>query len=87
LRFWNASEACCNFDNNSVDDVAYLQSLISEIQKSYPIDPKRVYLIGHSNGDSWLYDLHARVLISWQQQLVLAEPIFLKKQNVPRTKS
>lgn len=50
LRFWNATNACCNFDNNAVDDVAYLERLITEVQQKYPIDPKRVYVIGHSNG-------------------------------------
>lgn len=49
-RFWNASKSCCNRYKQEVDDVAYLNSLIDEISTKYPIDPKRIYLIGHSNG-------------------------------------
>ncbi|MFT3764179.1 MAG: PHB depolymerase family esterase [Minicystis sp.] len=48
--FWNATDACCNFYGSTVDDSAYLTSVIDEIIARYPVDPKRVYLIGHSNG-------------------------------------
>jgi polyhydroxybutyrate depolymerase len=49
-QFWNASDACCDFDGSGVDDVAYLGGLIEEIAAAYPVDPSRVHLIGHSNG-------------------------------------
>jgi polyhydroxybutyrate depolymerase len=48
-RFWNATDACCD-PSDSVDDVGYLSGLIAEAEQMYNIDPKRVYLIGHSNG-------------------------------------
>lgn len=49
-RFWNATDACCNFHGSDVDDVAYLRDLIAEAKVRFSIDPKRVYLAGHSNG-------------------------------------
>jgi polyhydroxybutyrate depolymerase len=49
-RFWNASKSCCNKYKQEVDDVAYINSLIDEISAKYPVDPKRIYLVGHSNG-------------------------------------
>lgn len=49
-RFWNASQACCNFDHLDVDDVGFLRALIAEVKANHPIDPKRVFLLGHSNG-------------------------------------
>ncbi len=49
-QFWNASKSCCNKYSQEVDDVAYLNSLIDEINKKTPVDPKRIYFIGHSNG-------------------------------------
>lgn len=49
-RFWNASKSCCNKYKQEVDDVAYINSLIDEISAKTPVDPKRIYLIGHSNG-------------------------------------
>jgi polyhydroxybutyrate depolymerase len=48
-RFWN-TPACCNFDLNPVDDVAYIKSLIAAVEGVYKVDPKRVFLLGHSNG-------------------------------------
>ncbi len=51
-EFWNASDACCDFDadKSSVDDVAYLDALIDDASKRAHIDPARVTIIGHSNG-------------------------------------
>jgi len=49
-RFWNAAKSCCNRYKEEVDDVAYINSLIDEISKKTSVDPKRIYLIGHSNG-------------------------------------
>ncbi len=49
-RFWNATDACCNFDRASVDDVAYLSGVIADIQGKLAIDPKRIAVVGHSNG-------------------------------------
>ncbi len=49
-RFWNATDACCNFGKVPVDDVAYLSGLVTEIGQHYKVDPKRVYFVGHSNG-------------------------------------
>jgi polyhydroxybutyrate depolymerase len=49
-RFWNATDACCDFGNTQVDDVAYLSGLVKEIGEHYAVDPKQVYFTGHSNG-------------------------------------
>ncbi|MBI5481593.1 MAG: hypothetical protein HY906_22240, partial [Deltaproteobacteria bacterium] len=50
IRFWNATDACCNFENRPVDDVAYLRGLLAEVKAAYPVDPARVYAVGLSNG-------------------------------------
>ena len=49
-RFWNATDACCDFFHTGVDDVAYLDAVIGEIAAKYPVDPARVFVVGHSNG-------------------------------------
>ncbi len=54
-RFWNATDACCNFDRRTVDDVAYLSSVIADIQGQLAIDPKRIAVVGHSNGGFMSY--------------------------------
>lgn len=54
-QFWNATDACCDFGGTGVDDVAYLTGLIDEIGGVYNVDPRRIYLIGHSNGGFMSY--------------------------------
>ena len=53
--FWNASDACCNFQGSQVSDVDYLMTIISKIKSQYNVDGNRVYLIGHSNGGFMAY--------------------------------
>ena len=48
--FWNATEFRCNVEKSPVDDVADLLNLIAEIRKRHAVDPRRIYLVGHSNG-------------------------------------
>jgi polyhydroxybutyrate depolymerase len=55
MKFWNASDACCNFNQSPVDDSAFLAGLVDELSKTYSIDPKRVFFIGHSNGGFMSY--------------------------------
>ena len=54
-RFWNATDACCDFYAAGVDDSAYLEGLLDEIESRVNIDPKRVYFVGHSNGGFMTY--------------------------------
>ena len=55
-QFWNADPACCDFGNTGVDDVAYLGKILDDLLASdWPIDPNRVFLIGHSNGGFMAY--------------------------------
>jgi polyhydroxybutyrate depolymerase len=56
-RFWNATDFCCNFDGRAVDDVAYLGAVIDDVATHYNLDPKRVYVAGHSNGGFMAYRL------------------------------
>lgn len=53
-QFWNATDACCGF-GTTVDDSAYLIALIEKVQADFNVDPKRIYLVGHSNGGFMSY--------------------------------
>ena len=49
-RFWNATDACCNLYGSTVDDVAYINAVIDDMESNYTVDSTRIYLFGHSNG-------------------------------------
>jgi polyhydroxybutyrate depolymerase len=48
--FWNATDACCDVDHTGVDDVAYLNAVLDDLEYKYNVDKKRVFVTGHSNG-------------------------------------
>mgnify|MGYP001185616553 FL=1 len=50
MRYWNATDACCNYFNSDVDDVGYLVGLINEAIQNYGADPDGVIVTGLSNG-------------------------------------
>jgi len=54
-QFWNATDACCDFGGTDVDDSAYLEQVIHDIEAKYSVDPKRIFLAGHSNGGFMSY--------------------------------
>lgn len=49
-RYWNATDACCDFEHTGVNDVAYINGLIDDVAKRYSVDENRIYAAGHSNG-------------------------------------
>ncbi len=64
-RFWNATDACCNFFANPTDDSAYVQGLIDAVRAQYNVDDRRIFVTGHSNGGFMSYRMacdHADVV-------------------------
>ncbi len=49
-RFWNATDACCDFFNSNVDDSLYLRELVESIQAAYAVDAMSIHFTGISNG-------------------------------------
>ncbi len=54
-QFWNATDACCNLAGPKIDDSAYLAAIIEHVEAAYNVDPKRIFLAGHSNGGFMSY--------------------------------
>lgn len=48
--FWNAGKSCCDLDHHSIDDGKRLRELLDANLSNAAIDPKRVFVIGYSNG-------------------------------------
>ncbi len=47
---WNAGNCCAYALRNNVDDVDFLRALIEKLKSEYPMDAKRIYVTGISNG-------------------------------------
>jgi polyhydroxybutyrate depolymerase len=54
-QFWNATDGCCNPADLPVDDSGYLAGVIEEIRRDYNVDPRRIYVLGASNGGFMSY--------------------------------
>ncbi|MFC8600093.1 alpha/beta hydrolase family esterase [Isoptericola sp. NPDC057191] len=54
-RFWNASDACCGAERADVDDSAYLALVVRTLATTYAVDPRRVAVVGYSNGGFMAY--------------------------------
>ncbi len=55
--YWNADEACCDYDRAGPDDVGFLATLIDDIAREWPIDRGAVFAIGQGNGGNMAYRL------------------------------
>ena len=60
-RFWNATDACCNFCSLPIDDVGFLEAVLDELEARFNVDPKRIYFVGHSNGGFMAYRMACEV--------------------------
>ena len=61
LLTWNAGYCCGYALENNVDDVGFIRTLIEKLQNNFNIDPKRIYITGHSNGGMMTYRLGAEL--------------------------
>lgn len=51
LLTWNAGDGCCGYAlNNEVNDVGFTDSVLADLEQRIPVDRRRVYATGHSNG-------------------------------------
>ena len=60
LLTWNAANCCGYAWENDVDDAGFLRALVGEIARRHPVDPRRVYATGMSNGGMMSYRLGCR---------------------------
>jgi len=59
LLTWNAGTCCAYAVINNIDDVGFVRALIAKLTDSIPIDPRRIYATGLSNGAMMSYRLAA----------------------------
>jgi polyhydroxybutyrate depolymerase len=54
---WNAGACCGVAVERGVDDVGFIRAMVAQIASAYPLDPKRIYATGLSNGGMMAYRL------------------------------
>ena len=59
LLTWNVAFGFGYAQKNNVDDVGFVNALLDELAGKYPIDPKRIYATGLSNGAIFCHFLAA----------------------------
>ena len=55
LLTWNAWRCCGAALDNKVDDVGFIRALVDSLARQYPVDRKRIYATGLSNGGMLAY--------------------------------
>jgi polyhydroxybutyrate depolymerase len=55
LLTWNAGRCCGPALDNNVDDVGFVRALVDAVARDYPVDRKRIYATGLSNGGMLAY--------------------------------
>jgi polyhydroxybutyrate depolymerase len=57
LLTWNAGECCGSAMKRNIDDVSFAVAVIDDVMRRTPVDTRRVYATGHSNGAMMAYRL------------------------------
>lgn len=66
-RSWNAGGVCCGAAaHEAVDDVGFLDALITKLVVDEKIDPRRIFMTGMSNGAAmtYAYACHGKVALA-----------------------
>jgi polyhydroxybutyrate depolymerase len=50
LLTWNSGNCCGYAETQNVDDVGLMRAIVTDLKTQLPIDPKRIYATGMSNG-------------------------------------
>ncbi|MBU0752985.1 MAG: alpha/beta fold hydrolase [Gammaproteobacteria bacterium] len=50
LLTWNAGNCCGHSQTQDIDDVGFIAALLDDLERRAAIDPRRIYVAGHSNG-------------------------------------
>lgn len=75
-RFWEGTDACCDLFFTGQDDVAYVGAILDDVAARYPVDPKRIYAFGHSNGGFMVHRLACDLSTRFAAVVSLAGAVF-----------
>jgi len=71
LPTWNAGNCCGTAVAEHVDDVEFFRALLEKLERDYPVDRKRIYFTGISNGAMMSY----RLACEMSEQIAAIAPV------------
>ncbi|MFH1417789.1 MAG: PHB depolymerase family esterase [Planctomycetota bacterium] len=71
LLTWNAGRCCGYAKEQNVDDVAFVNAILDDVQAFFAIDSYRVYATGHSNGAMMCY----RIACELSERIAAIAPV------------
>ncbi len=75
-QYWNATDACCAFGKTNDDVKRTSPRSFDEIASVWTVDPKRIFLVGHSNGGAMAYRLACEPSHPFAAAFLLAPAFF-----------
>lgn len=60
LQHWNAGFCCGKAQEEGIDDAAFIDYCLSDLEQIYPLDTSRMYILGVSNGGMLAYQYAAQ---------------------------
>ena len=55
-QFWNVGAGIGLAEEENVDDLGFVRALLDEVSERFPIDPRRIFACGFSNGASMAFE-------------------------------
>ena len=85
-RLWNSGDILKRNPRARIDDVAFFKALLERVCKQAPVDSKRIYVTGHSNGAGMTFRLVAEMSEIFAAAAPVAGHAWLD-ENAPPAKS
>ena len=79
LLYWNAGYCCGPAYHQAVDELGFIQALLGDLATVLPLDPRRVYATGLSNGAMMSYRLAAEMADRFAAIAPVAGPMALER--------
>lgn len=83
LRTWNAVHCCAYAAKKKINDAAYADAVVEEVDRRLDIDRTRLFLMGHSNGAMLSYRIAGQMMTTPRAIAPISGAIFADQPDVP----